>query len=416
MKPRLDDIVLELPEQPVIAGSKFKLNILAQGTGLLGDGSWIHLILKGKLLEQLVLTQRPVEAVSHAGSKGVWQVELTAPEKKGHYGIQVALWEVESEKNHIKTTLKVVDAEAEINLEQPLVGTHESEVLRAEKTAELEVPSPVATASKSSVLKGALGLVLLTIIVGLIVIQNNKTVTVAPEQSDDLKVENPIEEIEQINVDPVNVEREALERQRQQIEQLLQQSLQTPAQASNLIAWRQLDELLTAEIDSTLVDLVSAQRQQFKVEIDQWLATDNNLTEAIRRLQLLIKLDDGDARFRLAQLYQEGRGVDKDLAKAREGYRLALANGVSGAQSALEQLDLSADSLLNSEDLAQRRLGYQLAEIFAGQGKLNAQLWMAYRFEQGDGVPKDLQQALHWYQKAAAQGNDLAKEKLTALR
>ena len=41
-----------------------------------------------------------------------------------------------------------------------------------------------------------------------------------------------------------------------------------------------------------------------------------------------------------------------------------------------------------------------------------AQMKLGQMYEEGDGVPKDLQHAAKWYGMAAMQGNDDAKQKL----
>ena len=44
----------------------------------------------------------------------------------------------------------------------------------------------------------------------------------------------------------------------------------------------------------------------------------------------------------------------------------------------------------------------------AEQGDANAQLWIGYCYENGDGIVKDKAEAIKWYRKAAEQGNQQA--------
>ena len=52
----------------------------------------------------------------------------------------------------------------------------------------------------------------------------------------------------------------------------------------------------------------------------------------------------------------------------------------------------------------------------ANQGDTFAQYFIAHRYEIGKGVPLDLGKALFWYEKAAAKGHPLARQKVAELR
>ena len=81
-----------------------------------------------------------------------------------------------------------------------------------------------------------------------------------------------------------------------------------------------------------------------------------------------------EAQYKLGVMYDIGKGVPKDDAKAVEWYEKAAAQGHAEAQ-------------------------YNLGLIYYG----------------GDGVPKDAAKALMWLQKAAAQGNVNAQNFLRLL-
>jgi TPR repeat protein len=51
----------------------------------------------------------------------------------------------------------------------------------------------------------------------------------------------------------------------------------------------------------------------------------------------------------------------------------------------------------------------------AANGSVDAQFFLGYMYETGDQVTKDQREAIRWYQKAAAQGSNSAKEKLSKL-
>jgi uncharacterized protein len=51
----------------------------------------------------------------------------------------------------------------------------------------------------------------------------------------------------------------------------------------------------------------------------------------------------------------------------------------------------------------------------ADQSEAGSQYELGVRYEMGQGVPGDKAIAINWYQKAAAQGNQLAKDALNRL-
>ena len=53
----------------------------------------------------------------------------------------------------------------------------------------------------------------------------------------------------------------------------------------------------------------------------------------------------------------------------------------------------------------------QLAEIrcLAEQGNAEAQFSLGFRYDEGEGVPQDSQEAVKWWRKAAEQGHDQAQ-------
>ena len=86
---------------------------------------------------------------------------------------------------------------------------------------------------------------------------------------------------------------------------------------------------------------------------------------------MLAKRGDAGAQFYVAIGYEEGRGVQKDIARAVEWYKKAASNNHNGAQYRLGQL-----------------------------------------YEKGIGVGKNMAMAKKWYRKAAENGSRLAKKRL----
>jgi TPR repeat protein len=90
---------------------------------------------------------------------------------------------------------------------------------------------------------------------------------------------------------------------------------------------------------------------------------------------LLAQRGDSGAQFYVANAYEEGRGVAKDLTKAFEWYNKAAANKHNGAQ-------------------------FKVGECYAN----------------GWGVLKNPAKASIWYKKAAANGSSLAKKRLADIK
>ena len=66
------------------------------------------------------------------------------------------------------------------------------------------------------------------------------------------------------------------------------------------------------------------------------------------------------------------------------------------------------------EEAARRRV--ELYQSQAAKGDASAMDRLGTFYEEGNGVPKDLQQAITWYQKAATRGNEESKARLRRLK
>jgi hypothetical protein len=97
-------------------------------------------------------------------------------------------------------------------------------------------------------------------------------------------------------------------------------------------------------------------------------AANGNHLEAADRWRQAAALDHADAAFRLGALYQEGRGVEQDYARAVEWYRRA-----------------------------------------ADQGNESAWFNLGHMYAKGEGVAKDAAAAVRWYEKAARNDNAYAQ-------
>lgn len=114
--------------------------------------------------------------------------------------------------------------------------------------------------------------------------------------------------------------------------------------------------------------------------------------------------------FQRGEAYFHGRGVPQDYAKARECYEKAAEQGHANAQYNLGWLYHNGYGV--PQDYSQARRWYKKA---AAQGLAGAQYNLGALYHVGQGVSQDYTKARQWYEKAAAQGHQLAKKALDRL-
>ena len=112
----------------------------------------------------------------------------------------------------------------------------------------------------------------------------------------------------------------------------------------------------------------------------------------------------------LGALYQNGRGVSADPAKATHLYESAAAQGNRHAMSNLAVLYAGAGDKM--KDLSEAARWFQRS---ASLGYVDAQFNLAVLYERGDGVPQSLLDAYKWYTIAAASGDAVAKTRADAI-
>ncbi len=116
------------------------------------------------------------------------------------------------------------------------------------------------------------------------------------------------------------------------------------------------------------------------------------------------------AQNALGALYQSGRGVHADPAKATQLYLASAAQGNRHAMSNLAVLYAGADEGMKDFSEASRWF-----ERSASLGYVDAQFNLAVLYERGDGVPQSLLDAYKWYGIAAASGDAIAKTRTEAI-
>ena len=113
------------------------------------------------------------------------------------------------------------------------------------------------------------------------------------------------------------------------------------------------------------------------------------------------------AQNNLGNKYYNGKGVEKDYAKAVEWYRKAAEQGYDWAQYNLAERYYSGDGV--EQDYVKALEWYIKA---AEQENTWAQNALGNMYYNGNGVEKDYSKAVEWYRKAAEQGYDRAQYNL----
>jgi TonB family protein len=128
---------------------------------------------------------------------------------------------------------------------------------------------------------------------------------------------------------------------------------------------------------------------------------------ALRLCQRGAALGDAESIMNLADLYNRGDGVARDVAKSAELYRQAANKGQTRAMSMLGWIDLEGD--LGKRDCEDARRWFEKA---AAQGDSFSKRELGSLYENGWGVEKDLPKAFSWQEQAARDGDGWAQNHL----
>ena len=106
-----------------------------------------------------------------------------------------------------------------------------------------------------------------------------------------------------------------------------------------------------------------------------------------------------DAQRSLAWIYERGEGIPRNSSEALKWYLLVAENNDANAQSAIGSLHQYGGDGSVAIDLDKAREWHLKA---AELGNAWSQYTLGFMYEFGEGVPFDRQQAIAWYEKAAA--------------
>jgi len=112
------------------------------------------------------------------------------------------------------------------------------------------------------------------------------------------------------------------------------------------------------------------------------------------------------AQFRLGTMYENGRGLPRDLDEAKAWYTRAAAQGYSGALYSLGYVCFTQGDGACAVEWWSRA---------ARQGSADAMFSLGVLYDEGSAVPRDPVQAHMWYDLAAASGAAGAAEKRDAI-
>ena len=129
--------------------------------------------------------------------------------------------------------------------------------------------------------------------------------------------------------------------------------------------------------------------------------------EAVRWYRLAAEQGNASAQSLLGAMYGEGQGVPQDDVEAVRLYRLAADQGNALAQNNLGYMYQNGQGV--PEDYGGYVEAVRLYRLAADQGNALAQSNLGLMYAQGFGVPEDIVLAYMWFNIAAAQGNEGAR-------
>lgn len=124
------------------------------------------------------------------------------------------------------------------------------------------------------------------------------------------------------------------------------------------------------------------------------------------------------AKGNLEDLFEQGRGAPADPAALAAWYRTGAEAGIASAQYRLGRLYAGGSGVTPDEAEAAKWLTKALEQGYAKAAPELADLYfeLARKYETGEGMPHDQQQALGYYAQAAALGDKRALDRLMELR
>jgi hypothetical protein len=118
-----------------------------------------------------------------------------------------------------------------------------------------------------------------------------------------------------------------------------------------------------------------------------------------------------DAQYDVGEMYEKGKGTDKNLSKAFEWYKKAAEQGDVKAAYRVGVAYLKGKGVNKNSDKAHKYLKQS-----ANKGYARAQYYMGMLYEKGIGVSQDYDTAISWYGKSKKAGYRPADERIALVK
>jgi TPR repeat protein len=141
-----------------------------------------------------------------------------------------------------------------------------------------------------------------------------------------------------------------------------------------------------------------------------WAFNRGDYKTSYNLIRPLAKKGFAQAQYSLGIMYEKGKGVDLNLKKAKKWFQLAAQQGISKAQYKLGLIYRNGQG--GEKNYSKAIKWWELA---ANKGNANAQIKLGLMFENGLGVPQDYNRAIRLYSLATGTGNTKAQKYLNTL-
>ena len=155
-------------------------------------------------------------------------------------------------------------------------------------------------------------------------------------------------------------------------------------------------------LENTIVEILDnkemSQIEKYK-EIGFECDLKNNYVEALKYYKMAAELGDDQAQYIVAQMYEDGEGVEQSYSEAAKWYRMAAEQGHALSQVFLGILYENGEGV--EQNYSEAVKWFRKA---ANQGDAGGQNLLGYMYSHGNGVEQNYSEAVKWYRKAAEKG------------
>lgn len=138
------------------------------------------------------------------------------------------------------------------------------------------------------------------------------------------------------------------------------------------------------------------------------VGVERNFEVALKWYAKASNLGDSWAKLRMGDMYRDGKGTEIDIKKAITIYSEVAEQGNTVALSNLIAISVSRSTL----DISLFDYAFEMLKNVAYSGSLDAIKRVGNLYYDGVGVPRDYSQAFYWYEKASLLGDSWAKNRL----